>query len=144
MLNDKLKTYNIILASGSPRRQNFFRDLGLDFEIRLKPIEEDYPPTLRHFEITNYLAQLMSLPYEAELKDNDILITSDTIVWHNKEALGKPKTPQKAYDMIASLSGKTHEVITSVCVKTKTIQKTVGGLEFPQKVLAQLVCWLIL
>ena len=125
MLNEKLKNYHIILASGSPRRQNFFRDLGLDFEIRLKSIEEDYPPSLKHFEITNYLAQLKSLPYEEELLDNDILITSDTIVWHNNEALGKPKTAGQAFEMISSLSGKTHEVITSVCFKTKDFQKTV-------------------
>ncbi|WP_353778622.1 Maf family nucleotide pyrophosphatase [Winogradskyella sp. 3972H.M.0a.05] len=125
MLQEKLKDYNVILASGSPRRQNFFRDLGLDFEIRLKPVKEEYPPTLRHFEITNYLAQLKSLPFENELKDNDILITSDTIVWHNDEALGKPRNAEEAFAMIKSLSGNTHEVITSVCIKTKTFQKTV-------------------
>ena len=83
MLQEKLKDYNVILASGSPRRQNFFKDLGLDFEIRLKPVKEEYPPTLRHFEITNYLAQLKSLPFENELRDNDILITSRfvTFLW---------------------------------------------------------------
>ena len=127
MLNEKLKKYNVILASGSPRRQNFFKELGLDFEIRLKPVKEEYPPTLRHFEITNYLAQLKSLPFEGELKDNDILITSDTIVWHNDNALGKPRNPEEAFSMIQSLSGNTHEVITSVCIKTKDFQKTVYG-----------------
>ena len=125
MLNDKLKNYNIILASGSPRRQDFFRDLGLDFEIRLKPVKEEYPQTLRHFEITNYLAQLKSLPFEGELKDHDILVTSDTIVWLNDKALGKPRTAEEAFDMIKSISGTTHEVITSVCIKTNNFQKTV-------------------
>lgn len=125
MLNEALKHHHIILASGSPRRQQFFKDLQLDFEIRLKPIKEEYPDRLRHFEITNYLAQLKSLPFLETLQDNDILITSDTIVWHEDNALGKPRTKQEAHDMLASMSGKTHEVITSICVRTKDFQKTV-------------------
>jgi len=128
MLNDKLKNHTIILASGSPRRQQFFKDLGLDFEIRLKPIKEEYPPTLRHFEITNYLAQLKSMPYLKHLKDNDILITSDTIVWHNERALGKPRSDAEAFSILSSLSGQTHEVITSVCMRTNNYQKTVSNV----------------
>lgn len=128
MLNEKLKNHNIILASGSPRRQQFFKDLGLEFEIRLKPVKEEFPPRLRHFEISDYLAQLKSMPFLDELKDNDILITSDTIVWHNETALGKPKNDQDAFNMIASMSGKTHEVITSVCMRTKTFQKTISAV----------------
>ena len=128
MLKEKLKDYNLILASGSPRRQEFFKGLGLDFEIRLKPIKEEYPEKLRHFEISNYLAQLKSIPFENELKENDILITSDTIVWHNNTALGKPKDDEDAFSMIKSMSGQTHEVITSVCFKTKTSQKTVSSV----------------
>lgn len=127
MLNEKLKDYNVILASGSPRRQNFFKDLGFNYEIRLKPVKEEYPDTLRHFEITNYLAQLKSLPFENELTEKDILITSDTIVWHNNKALGKPRTREEAVAMVSSLGGKTHEVITSVCFKTTSFQKTVYG-----------------
>ena len=125
MLQDKLKNYHLILASGSPRRQQFFKDLGLEFEIRLKPVEEEYPSTLRHFEITNYLAQLKSFPFEEELTAKDILITSDTIVWFNEKALGKPRSPKEAFEMIRSLSGHTHEVVTSVCFKTIDFQKTV-------------------
>lgn len=128
MLNDKLKTYNLILASGSPRRQQFFKDLGLTFEVRLKPVDETYPNRLRHFEICDYLAQLKSLPFKAELLDNDILITSDTIVWHNDIALGKPRDHQEAFDMISVLSNATHEVITSVCFTTKLTQKTVNAI----------------
>lgn len=128
MLNEKLKDYNIILASGSPRRQEFFKGLGLDFEIRLKPIEEVYPKHLVYFEISDYLAQLKSVPFEKELKDNDILITSDTIVWLNQTAIGKPKNEQDAFNMISSLSGNTHEVITSICFKTKTTQKIVHSI----------------
>jgi septum formation protein len=128
MLKELLKDKNIILASGSPRRQQFFRDLGINFEIRLKDIEEVYPPKLKHFEISDYLAQLKSLPFEKELKVNDILITSDTIVWHNEKALGKPRNKEEAFEMLSSMSNQTHEVITSVCFKTTEFQKTVASI----------------
>lgn len=128
MLNEKIKNHNIILASGSPRRQEFFKALGLDFEIRLKPIAEEYPTRLRHFEISDYLAQLKALPFKDELKANDILITSDTIVWLNNKALGKPKNDADAFQMIKSLSNTTHEVITSVCFTTKTLEKTLNAI----------------
>ena len=122
MLRDKLKGYKIILASGSPRRQQFFKDLDLDFEIRLKDIEEIYPDELQGLEITNYLAQLKSNAFEGEIAANEILITSDTIVWLNSKALGKPKDYDDAFAILKSLSNETHEVITSVCFKT--IKKT--------------------
>lgn len=120
MLKEKLKKYTLILASGSPRRQQFFKDLDLDFEIRLKEIEEIYPPELKAVEITDYLAQLKADAFEGELKTNEILVTSDTIVWHENKALGKPKNAQEAFEMIKSMSNKTHEVITSVCFKTNS------------------------
>ncbi|MFT5252163.1 MAG: septum formation protein [Flavobacteriales bacterium] len=118
MLHDKLKNYKLILASGSPRRQQFFKDLDLDFEIRLKEIEEIYPATLRREEITNYLAELKSSAFDGTITDNEILITSDTIVWHNEKALGKPKDKEDAFRILKSLSNSTHEVITSVCFKS--------------------------
>lgn len=127
MLKEKLKNYHLILASGSPRRQEFFKNLGLDYEVRLKPVKEEYPERLKHFEISDYLAQLKSLPFENELQPNDILITSDTIVWHDNTALGKPRTEQEAYKMLKSLSNKTHEVITSICFKTINSEKTVNS-----------------
>ena len=122
MLRDKLKGCKIILASGSPRRQQFFKDLDIDFEIRLKDIEEIYPDDLQGVEITNYLAQLKSNAFEGEIAANEILITSDTIVWLNSKAIGKPKDYHDAFAILKSLSNKTHEVITSVCFKT--IKKT--------------------
>lgn len=128
MLNEKLKDYNIILASGSPRRQAFFKGLGLDFEIRLKPVKEEYPDRLKHFEICNYLAQLKSLPFKEELKDNDILITSDTIVWYNNIALGKPRDEDDAFAILKSLSNQTHEVITSVCFTSNNYNKTLHNI----------------
>lgn len=118
MLKEKLKNYKLILASGSPRRQQFFKDLDLDFEIKLKEIEEVFPPELKAEEITNYLAQLKADAFNGELNENDILITSDTIVWHKNCALGKPKDYQNAFEILKSLSDATHEVITSVCFKT--------------------------
>lgn len=119
MLREKLRNYKIILASGSPRRQQFFRDLDLDFEIRIKEIDEVYPPNLMEEDITDYLAVLKSDAFEGQLQENEILVTSDTIVWHRNQALGKPKDYADAFQMLQSLSCSTHKVITSVCFKTK-------------------------
>ncbi len=120
-MGNQLCSYTIILASGSPRRQQFLRELDLDFEIRLKEVEEIYPENLQGVEITNYLAQLKAAAFK-DLKDNEVLITSDTIVWFENRALGKPKDYDDALTMLKAMSGKTHEVITSVCFKTN--QKT--------------------
>jgi septum formation protein len=117
MLRDKLKEYKLVLASGSPRRQQFMRDLDVDFEVRLKDVEEVYPPSLQGVEITDFLAKLKAGALD-DIAHNEIVITSDTIVWHENKALGKPKDYDDAFAMLQSLSGKTHEVITSVCIKT--------------------------
>lgn len=127
MLKEKLVDYNLILASGSPRRQQFFEELGLEFEIRLKKIEENYPDQLSGSDITDYLAELKAAPFKAELATNDILITSDTIVFHDSQALGKPRDPIHAQKMIKSLCGQIHEVITSVCFTTSGKQRTVNS-----------------
>lgn len=118
MFSPKLKEYKIILASGSPRRQQFFKDLGLDFEIRLREIEEVYPDTLKADEITDYLAELKGKAFDGTLGDGELLITSDTIVWHKNKALGKPKDAEDAFEMLKNLSNSTHQVITSVSFKT--------------------------
>lgn len=118
MLKQKLEKYTLILASGSPRRQQFFKDLDLDFEIRLKDVEEIYPPELKGVEITDYLAELKASAFDGQLNPNEILITSDTIVWHNDKALGKPKDKEDAFTILKSLSDTTHDVITSVCFTT--------------------------
>lgn len=122
MLNEIVHHKNIILASGSPRRQQFFKDLAIPFTIRLKEIEEVYPNHLKAEEITNYLAELKANAFENELAQNDVLVTSDTIVWLNGTALGKPKDAADAFAMLQKLSNQTHEVITSVCLKS--IEKT--------------------
>lgn len=127
MLKEKLKDYQIILASSSPRRHQFFQEMGLDFEVRLRPVEEIFPDHLKGSEVTDFLAGLKAGAFEQDLEAGDILITSDTIVWHEGEAMGKPTDPIQAREMIRSLSGKTHEVITSVCFKTPEISRTVNS-----------------
>lgn len=112
-----LTSKKIILASGSPRRQDFFKEFGFDFEIRLRPVEEVYPDTLQGVEITDYLAKLKAVAFD-DLKTDEILVTSDTIVWFEGKALGKPKDYDDALYMLQSMCGHTHEVITSVCFKT--------------------------
>lgn len=128
MLKEKLKKYTLILASGSPRRQQFFKDLDLDFEIRLKEIEEIYPPELKAVEITDYLARLKANAFDGELNPNEILVTSDTIVWHQNRALGKPKDATEAFEMIKSMSNATHEVFTSVCFKTNSASTIINDV----------------
>lgn len=117
MLNSHLKNYTILLASGSPRRQQFFKDMHLDFEVRLKEVEEIYPDHLKASEITDFLALLKADAFQEELGPKDILVTSDTIVWHNGKALGKPKNYDDAFAILRALSDSTHEVYTSVCFK---------------------------
>ena len=118
-------TYKIILASGSPRRQQFFKDFDFDFEVRLKEVEEIYPNHLKAQEITNYLAELKAKAFEGEIADNELLVTSDTLVWLNDKALGKPKDYDDAFQILKSLSNETHEVITSVCFKTSKKTETI-------------------
>ena len=127
MLKQKLNNYNVILASGSPRRQQFFRDLDIDFSIQLKEIEEIYPENLKGVAITDYLSNLKSEAFYT-LNDNDLLITSDTIVWLEGKALGKPKDAKDAFTMLRAMSGKKHEVITSVCLKSTSFQKIINDI----------------
>lgn len=127
MLREKLKNYNIILASGSPRRQAFFKELDLDFTIQVKEVAEVYSPELKHSEITDSLSKLKASVF-TDLQENDILITSDTIVWKDDKAFGKPKNFEEAKQMLQDLSGQMHEVITSVCFTSKEFQTTVNDV----------------
>ncbi|WP_179018837.1 Maf family nucleotide pyrophosphatase [Winogradskyella forsetii] len=128
MLKEKLKDFNLILASASPRRHIFLKDMHLDFEIQLKPVEEIYPDYLKREEITDFLAQLKAEPFAKSLKQKDILITSDTIVWLDGKAIEKPKDEDDAFKMIKSLSDKTHEVVTSICFTLKSEQRIVNTI----------------
>ena len=118
MLKEKLKNYHIILASGSPRRQQFFKEMELDFEERLKSVEEVYPSELKAAEISDYLAKLKASAFKNELDTKDILITSDTVVWHKDESLAKAANDSEAESILKKLSGDWHQVITSVCFTT--------------------------
>ena len=89
MLAEKLKNYQIILASGSPRRHHFFKEMGIDFSINIKEIDETYPKHLKKKEITYYLSKLKASVF-TNLQENDILVTSDTIVWQHDKAVEKP------------------------------------------------------
>jgi septum formation protein len=124
MLPEKFKNKRLILASGSPRRQELFKELGIQFTIQVKEVEEKYPTGLKEEEITNYLAELKAIAFENELLENDIVITADTIVWHKDKALEKPLNKQDAKRMLKELSDASHKVISSVCIKTLTFQKT--------------------
>lgn len=113
------------MASGSPRRQQFFKDFDIDFEIRLKEVEEIYPDDLKAEAITNYLAELKANAFEGEIAEDEIVVTSDTLVWLNGKALGKPKDYEDAFSILKELSSTTHEVITSVCFKTSSKIETI-------------------
>jgi septum formation protein len=126
-LQEKLKGYKLILGSGSPRRKTFLEEMGLDFEVRPKSVEEVYPDHLQGKEISDYLAKLKASPFKAELQPNEIVITSDTVVWHKGIALAKAANSEEAFDMLKTLSGDWHEVITSVCFTTLDTQKTVNS-----------------
>lgn len=122
MLREKLSNYNLILASGSPRRQHLFKELDIPFTIDIREVEEVYPKHLKGAQITDYLADLKSKSFK-NLQANDLLITSDTIVWFEEKAIGKPKNKKDAFDMLKKMSGKEHDVFTSVSIKGKSIQK---------------------
>lgn len=126
MLKDKLKSYQLILASGSPRRKKFFEEMGLDFEIQLRPVDEIYPQHLKAAEISDYLASLKASVFKDDLNPNEILITSDTVVWHNNESLAKAATPNEAFEMLKKLSNDWHQVITSVCFTTAEQQQVLN------------------
>lgn len=119
MLEDKLRHKNLILASKSPRRQQFLKDLDLKFSIDLKDVDEIFPDSLKGKKIVKYLAKLKASVY-TDLQDNDILITADTIVWDNDHMLGKPKSKEEAIIMLSNLSGKKHKVYSAICLKSKT------------------------
>ncbi|MGX1930446.1 Maf family nucleotide pyrophosphatase [Flagellimonas sp. 2504JD4-2] len=126
-LQEKLKDYKLILGSGSPRRKQFLEDLGLQFEIRPKSVEEIYPENLKGEEISRFLAELKATPFKKELQPDEIVLTSDTVVWFKNESLAKASNADEAYQMLRTLSGDWHEVITSVCFTTATSQKTVSA-----------------
>ena len=126
MLQEKLKDHTLILGSGSPRRKHFLNELGLEFEVRLKSVEENYPKDLKRAEISDYLALLKAKPFLDELQPKEILITADTIVWFEDQALGKPNSEKQAFEMLRTLSSHEHEVFSSVAISSITKQVLVN------------------
>jgi len=125
LLNELMKDHMLILASESARRKTLLEGLDLKFEVIVKKnIPEDYPPNLDKFEIPVYLAKHKSGFYTDLLHDKTILITADTIVWHNDTVVGKPVNIQHAKEILSSLSGSMHEVITGVCIRSDKKLKT--------------------
>ncbi len=109
-------SYKLILASQSPRRQQLMKDAGYTFEIRLKDTAENYPATLQGGDIALYIANAKAAAFKGELAPNELLITADTIVWLDGQALGKPIDRNDALSMLERLSGKMHRVFTGVCL----------------------------
>jgi septum formation protein len=110
--------YRLILASKSPRRQELLRSLEVDFEIRTKDVDEDFPEDLDPNLVAEFLAIKKSTAFE-ELAENELLLTSDTTVICNGKILNKAADYNEAFGMVEMLSGKSHEVITGVCLRTK-------------------------
>lgn len=106
----------LVLASASPRRQQLLSMLGLPFEVRPIGVEEVYPDTLRGPEIPRYLSELKARGAMATLAEDEVLITSDTVVQLNGETLEKPADADEAHSMLMKLSGQTHQVVTAFCV----------------------------
>ena len=119
MLHEKYKNHKFILASKSPRRRNLLKALNVDFEVCTDfEVDEAFPETLRNQDIAIYLAELKSKAFNRELKDNEILITADTIVVHNNTVINKPDDQEEAFKMLKTLSGSMHTVYTGVCIKS--------------------------
>jgi len=124
ILNDDLKKFRIILASGSPRRRWLLEELGIEFEVVKREYPETFPGNLKEKEIAEYLAREKANLFKKEVSGNEIIITADTIVWCNGRVLGKPSGKEEAIEMIWILSGNTHEVITGVTLLSQFQERT--------------------
>jgi septum formation protein len=125
---EDLKKYHFILASKSPRRQFLLKDLGLDFEVHTREVDESFPEDLKAQEIPLFLCQKKADAFDHELGENTIVITADTIVWVNEQVLNKPENYDDAVRMLKLLSGRMHEVYTGVCIKSKNKTKVFYSL----------------
>jgi septum formation protein len=120
MLPENIRKYKIILASNSPRRQQVLHEMGIHFEVRVKPVDEIFPPELTKEAVAIFLSELKAKAFLAdEFEDDELLITADTIVCLGDEILNKPNDREHAIEMLTKLSGRKHEVITGVCLRSK-------------------------
>lgn len=125
MLHEKLKTYNVILASASPRRRELLHATGIEYRLAAKfECDEEYPATLAAEDVAPYLSLLKSHAYPMPLSYNDLLITADTVVVLEDRVLGKPRDKEEAYAMIGALAGKEHCVVTGVTLRTAEREHT--------------------
>ena len=116
--------YKIILASNSPRRKELLGGLDVDFEVRVMPgIDESYPDSLPTQEIAQFIATKKANAYKEVIADDELVITADTIVICDDEVLGKPSNADDAKRMLTMLSGRTHQVVTGVCLTAKNSQR---------------------
>ena len=119
MLLERLKQYNVVLASNSPSRRELLADLGIEFTVRtLKGIDESFPPELPVLEIAEYISRKKAHAYQSEMNPGELIITADTVVILGDEVLGKPTDSDDARRMLRELSGKTHKVVTGVTIVT--------------------------
>lgn len=108
-----------MLASNSPRRRELLAGLGFDFEVKVLPgIDESYPETLPALETAEYIARKKSEAYRQSMSDDQLVITADTVVVVGDEVLGKPADDREAASMLRKLSGRSHQVVTGVCLAT--------------------------
>lgn len=115
----KIDNYKIVLASNSPRRRELLSGLGVDFEVRVLPdIDESYPAELPALETAEYIAGKKAEAYRAVMGADELIITADTVVIVGDEVLGKPADADEARLMLQKLSGRTHQVVTGVCLTT--------------------------
>lgn len=122
---DNLKKYKVILASNSPRRKELLAGLGVDYEVRtLSDVDESYPETLQGADIPLYIAKEKADAYVAMMQPGELMITADTIVWLDGKVLGKPQDKEDALQMLRTMSGRTHEVFTGVCITTTDWQRS--------------------
>ena len=121
MVKMKEQLKKIILASGSPRRRELLAGLGMPFEVVVLPdVDESYPDTVKADDVPEYLAQKKAEAYTSLLtEDGKLVITADTVVILDGRIFGKPQNAEEAIQMLRTLSGKTHHVITGVCLMTR-------------------------
>ena len=114
----------IYLASNSPRRKELLAGLDIDFEVKvLEGIDESYPQDLPVGKVAEYISKTKANAYKDVIGDDELVITADTIVVLHDKVMGKPEGREDAVNMLKTLSGKTHQVITGVCLTTKTQQR---------------------
>ena len=118
MLIEKLKAYNVILGSASPRRKKLLSELGINFTVKTTQEVEHYPNNIKILETAEFLAKQKSNYISEEISDKDLLITVDTIVLQGDKILHKPKNKSEAIITLESLSENTHKVISGVCLRS--------------------------